>query len=182
MNSVYIAMSIDGYIATAGDPVSWLDEYNEVIASQPESYFAKRYASYYETVSTVVQGKTTYDVLQGFDIPYPYTDKPNYILTRHPQQSSESYLHFVTISEFLDLQLEGKTWIVGGGMIIKELLEQDAIDELIITVMPIVLGQGTRLFPRAQSMRQHYHLYQTYSEGDIVELTYRRVKDDSTEK
>lgn len=176
MNSVYIAMSIDGFIADKNDGISWLDSFNEIMANDQSSYFATRYEEYYKTIDNVVLGYNTYNVISNLGVAYPYQDKPNYILTRRVFENKDN-LTFLNIEEFTKLNLAGKNWVVGGGIIIKQLLDLNIIDEMIITIMPVILGQGIPLFVNGNTiLTTLFDLTNVHSENNIVELTYQKKK------
>ncbi|MGL5041519.1 MAG: dihydrofolate reductase family protein [Culicoidibacterales bacterium] len=174
MLSVYIAMSLDGFIASADHSVSFLDQFNELIISKPQSYFATSYDNYYKTVDQIVLGSKTYDAILGFDIPYPYAQKQTYVITKQTYKQN-NMLTTLALDAFTSLNLPGKTWVVGGGQLISTLLAANLIDELIITIMPVILGDGIRLFPTNPTMAPaNFTLIDTKMATGLVELTYIR--------
>lgn len=173
--SVYIAVSLDGFIATNDQGVNWLDQYNGLFEAHPESYFAKRYESYYNSIDSVIIGYNTYASIMRLTDDYPYKDKRNYLITRNQRN-----FPYGEIKNYEDLAAMkktgvGKVWIVGGGQLISAMLADDMIDELILTVMPVTLGSGVRLFTDNQEEHlQRFQLKNVTNDLGIVEMTYER--------
>jgi dihydrofolate reductase len=92
---LYIACSFDHFIARANGDVSWLElpEY----AIKGEDY---GYADFYDSIDTTIMGNTTYKIIKGFDIPFPYKDKKNYVF------SIQMHQHWI----FLWFPFIFKTW------------------------------------------------------------------------
>lgn len=145
-NSVFIATSIDGYIADKEGGVDWLHSipnpdgidmgYNDFIADK----------------DAIVMGRATFETVCGFDIDWPYTI-PVYVLSSSLNQIPQKYqgnafLLKGTIPEVLaQIHSRGhKNLYIDGGKTIQGFLTEDLIDELIITVIPVLLGAGIPLF------------------------------------
>lgn len=143
---LYSAASLDSYIARQGGDVSWLDEVNH---PEGEDY---GYQEFYDTVDTLIMGMSTYQFVLGMDIPWPYSGKRTIVLTRgNTSQSPYEEVEFWNeeIPEKVARLKEeaGKDiWLVGGGKINSLMLNQGLIDELHVTIIPIILGRGIRLF------------------------------------
>ncbi|MFF5993738.1 dihydrofolate reductase family protein [Lysinibacillus sp. KU-BSD001] len=141
---MFIAQSLDGYIATKEEALQWLMEV--------EGEGDNGYGSFYETIDTVVMGRKTYDwVMAEMNGEYPYPNKPGYVFTsQHHLPSEDVTFTNEDINAFVERlkSQEGKDiWIVGGGQLIAKFLEAHAIDEMIVTVAPVLLGEGIPLFP-----------------------------------
>ncbi|SFK69060.1 Dihydrofolate reductase [Marinilactibacillus piezotolerans] len=148
---LFIAMSLDGYIARKNGAIDWLD----TSIDHPVEDFS--YENFYSTIDTVIMGRTTYDQVINELSPdlYPYKDIQSYVLTSRPAQPKK-HVKFITedISELiLRLKREaGKDiWIVGGHSIIKPLLQLNMINEFKITIIPTLLGNGIPLFDSFQN-------------------------------
>lgn len=142
---LYISMSLDGYLATKDDDLSWLS----IAEKEGEDY---GYAEFNKTIDTYIIGRKTYDVvlsLTGGE--FPQGKQHNcYVLTRTPKESENGVTFYTgdipTLIDELKKE-EGKNiYCDGGGEVVKLLMEENLIDEYIISVMPIVLGDGKRLF------------------------------------
>lgn len=164
----FIATSLDGYIAGPAGEIDWL------FTDQDYGY-----TRFYATVDTVVMGRKTYDLCLTFE-EYPYPDIPNYVWSR-TRRGKDEHTTFVSgdIAECLKglKQQEGKTiWLVGGSALVGEAIRHDLLDELIVSVHPLVLGDGVPLFPHGLPKTQ-FQLIQSepFSTG-LVQLTYRRAR------
>ncbi|MGL4696706.1 dihydrofolate reductase family protein [Enterococcus larvae] len=144
---LYIAASLDGYIAEADGSIDFL---TGDTSSEVEAFDS--YAQLLERIDTVVLGRTTYDQLVNELSPdqYPYEDKISYIITHRPKAGTDQLIFTEEQPEQLIQRLkqeEGKDiWIVGGSQIIAPLIANNLIDEYVITTIPIILGKGIPLF------------------------------------
>mgnify|MGYP001164636366 CR=1 FL=1 len=140
---VYIATSLDGYIATDKDSLEWL--------FKVEGEGDNGYSEFYDTIDTVVLGRRTYDWIRNFEEEnFPYANKKCYVFTRTPYVADENveFIHG-DISKFISsLKMEaGKNiWIVGGGEIISQCVKEKLVDEFILFVAPTLIGKGISLF------------------------------------
>ena len=169
---LYIAMSLDGYIADREGNVDWLSG----DGSDPEN--CGSYPEFSSTVDTVILGHTTYRqiITQLSPDSWPYEGMQSYVLTHHKQEDS-SEIHFVDMpaSELLNKlkQQEGKDiWLCGGADIIDQALKANLVDELTISVLPTLLGDGIRLF-RTNETPKSLTLISHRSYNGIVDLVYR---------
>ncbi len=159
---LYIATSLDGFIARKNGSVDWLAKYE----NSGEDY---GYEEFLDSVGTVVLGNTTY---QQFKAPYP--NKTCYVFSRKNMGKKEN-ITFVNTSarEFLNsLDDDEKIWLVGGADIIKEFLKNNLIEDFIITVIPTVLGEGIPLFEEGCGEHQlELQNIKKYDTG-VVQLFY----------
>lgn len=139
---LYIAMSIDGYIAKEDGDIGWLS----IVDSPPEDY---GYEDFVKNIDTVIMGRKAYEKVLSFGIEFPHKGRKCYVLSRTKTGSDENVEYFTNIEGLIsDLQSRsGKDIFVDGGAeIVNELLRFEMIDEVIISVIPILLGNGIRLF------------------------------------
>lgn len=170
---LYIAASIDGYIADIEGGLDWLSEYP--ITSE----LNYGYDEFFDSVDTVILGGRTYRDILNMDVIYPYKDKISYIITRNKTNNPKENIHFIseniteTVSELK--KQEGKAiWLVGGGEIIAMLLDNDLIDEMIITTIPMILGSGIPLFPNT-SKESAWQLQNTHSYcNNVLQVEYHK--------
>ena len=140
---LYIATSLDGYIAKPNDDLSFLS----IVEQEGQDY---GYADFVKTVDTVIVGRKTYDkvISMGFD--FPHADKDAYIITRTLRPTIGSVKFYSGDLKTLVGKLKtgsGKNiYCDGGAEIVNELLKDNLIDEFIISVIPILVGNGTKLF------------------------------------
>lgn len=142
---LYIAASIDRYIAQNDGDLDWLMKY----PVNAETNYG--YDVFFESIDTVIMGGRTYQDILNMDVIWPYMDKTTYVISRNHQDSKCS-IHFITeniVETIAELRNnEGRDiWLVGGGEIISMFLGQSLIDEMIITTIPVILGNGIPLFP-----------------------------------
>ena len=167
---LYIATSLDGYIAKPNDDLDFLN----IVQKEGEDY---GYSAFISTVDTVIVGRKTYDwVLKQTD--FPHADKNTYIITRTERTSVGRTTFYTGNLKELVSQLKsekGETiFCDGGAEIVNELLNDQLIDEWIISVIPILVGNGTRLFKDGRSEQQLELIsIQSYDTG-LVQLHYRR--------
>lgn len=112
-------------------------------------------------------GWLNYRDILNMDVIYPYRDKYHIIITRNKMKNSKENIHFISdniIETLSDIKKQkGKDiWLVGGGEIISILLDNDLIDEMIITLIPIILGLGIPLFPNT-AKESTWKLHNTHS-------------------
>ncbi|MGD9381418.1 MAG: dihydrofolate reductase family protein [Candidatus Thorarchaeota archaeon] len=144
-NYVYIATSLDGFIATSNGGLDWLDE----IPNPEESDFG--YAEFMSGIDAIVMGRKTFEKVLTFDF-WPY-DKPVYVPSSSKvdvPKKLEDKVKTVTGNpkELVDQLKEfgHQNLYVDGGITIQGFLEEDLIDEMIITRVPVLLGNGIPLF------------------------------------
>ena len=163
----FIAASLDGYIAGPAGEIDWL--FND------QDY---GYTHFYAGVDTVVMGRKTYDLCLTFG-EYPYPDIPNYVWSR-TCRGKDAHASFVSgdIAQALtELKAqEGKAiWLVGGSALVGEAVKHDLLDKLILSVHPVVLGDGVPLFPRGLPKRQFQLVSSKPFYTGLVQLTYHRT-------
>lgn len=140
---LFIAQSLDGYIATKDDSLEWL--------FRVEGEGDNGYSEFYETIDTILMGKRTYDwIMKHENGQFPYQDKNCYVFSRSPFEDTDE-VKFVNedIVSFINnlKKEEGKNiWIVGGGELLLPFFKGKLVDELIVTVAPTIIGEGIPLF------------------------------------
>ena len=140
--SVFLGISIDGCIAGENGDLSWLAEL------APDSPEATGYAALMAQVDTLLIGRSTYDAVLGFE-PWPYAGKRVVVLShrdftpRHGEQRREGSVREVLAA----LAAEGCRHVyLDGGAVIRAGLREGVIDSVTLSVLPVVLGKGVRLF------------------------------------
>lgn len=143
--SLFIAMSLDGYIAKPNNDLSFL----KLVEKEGEDY---GYAQFTEMIDTIIIGRKTYDyVIDAIgDSHYDNGERDVYVITRTPRPSTGRTTFYTGSLSDLVHQLKSQNgkniYCDGGAEIINELLKLDLIDEFIISIIPILLGGGVRLF------------------------------------
>lgn len=173
---LYIATSIDHYIAKKDGDTTWLHSPELTIENEDYGYQALM-----DSIDTTLMGNKTYEQIMSFDIPFPYPNTTNYVFTRNKEKKDTKQVTFVreNIEAFVkELKAkEGKDiWLIGGGQINTILINSGLVDELILSLIPIVLGEGIPLF--SQEMKTKKLLLNTskvYTSG-LVQLKYSLLR------
>ena len=140
---LYIAASLDGYIADSKGSVAWLDPFND------QEY---GYAAYLESMPVMVLGRSTFDQAIGF-VADPYPGKRVIVMTHRPlatqtPANAETYAGPARgLAESLFKEGVETYGLVGGGDVNRQFLQEGLLDVLDLFIMPIMLGSGTPLFP-----------------------------------
>ena len=173
MNTVYIAASIDGYIATKSGGLDWL---HELPNPDNDDY---GYAEFMNNIDALVMGRNTFEKVLGFGT-WHYDKKVFVVsssLTEVPVElSGKVELITGSLSAVLsEIKSQGyENLYIDGGMLIQSFLAEDLIDELIITRIPILLGEGIPLFGElSQPLKFIPKETKTYSNA-LVQSCYRR--------
>ncbi len=166
---LYIAESLDGFVATKDESVAWLDPYND-----PKIGYG--YKDFIETIDTVVQGNTTYQQFKP-----KYEGKNSYVFTSSPEKYSEEGVTFVkgSPSEFiknLDEKSHHNIWLVGGPKLLADFLNEGQVDEIIIFIMPVLLNEGIRLFNCVERQPQLIFTDLKSYENGVVKMHYKLSK------
>lgn len=175
-NSVYIATSLDGYIADAEGSVGFLDTF-----PFPEGD-DMGYAAFMSNVDALLMGRKTFETVMGFGVEWPYS-KPVFVwsqtLSAIPAHL-ESRVRLVAgdVHEVLhDIHAQGFNRLyIDGGQVIQSFLREDLIDEMTLTTIPVVLGSGTPLFGKTNDMLKFRCVHSsTYTNG-LVQCRYVRLR------
>lgn len=164
---LFIASSVDGYIAGPKGEIDWL------FSDQDYGY-----AEFFSGVDTVVMGRLTYEVSLSFG-EYPYPGRQGFVFSRTKAGTRDENISFVgeDPGPFVKKLKKGagkNIWLVGGAEIIQSCMIHDVIDELVISIHPIILGDGIPLFrgpfPQTGLILQNCRTFDT----GLVQLTYSR--------
>lgn len=172
--TLFIAVSVDGYIADRNHSVDWIKGQDENVELQDT------YTPFIQSIDTIIMGKRTYDQIVNTLSPneWPYQNQTTYVLTHSLDTQNTSNICF-TMSDPATLisqlkQTKGKNiWICGGADVVNQLLCIDLIDTFYLTTVPILLGGGIRLFDSSHNIR-NLHLERTTNYNGIIESVYSR--------
>jgi dihydrofolate reductase len=169
---LYITASLDGFIADENGGIDWLQ------GAEGEDY---GYAQFYAGIGAVLMGSKTYEQVIGFDIDFPYADKPCYVFTSHANlPKAADTVEFVADDPagFVRRLVDGPgkpLWACGGARLITALWNHGLIDEVDLFVQPVVLGAGIPLLLSEHAQRRLALRSARGMAGDLVELRYSVV-------
>lgn len=175
-NKVFIATSMDGYIADKKGGIEWLDSIPEI------NSIDSGYAAFTADIDALVMGRSTFETVLGFGIDWPYT-KPVYVASQSMTDIPDGYIDKIqivkgTLTEILAaIHKQGHHKLyIDGGRLIQSFLQEDLLDELVITIIPVLLGDGIPLFG-ALSQMLHFECVETkHFLGKIVQNRYVRQR------
>lgn len=175
----YVASTIDGFIATADDDLGWLLQFDD--AGEGSDSVNASYNSFFAGVGCLAMGGTTYRwLLKNMPDPWPYPDMPCWVFT-HREYSAPKGADITFVrgpaAEFADdlmTAAAGKNvWLMGGGDLVSQFADAGFLDELIVSVIPVVLGDGKRLLPVKGPTAPLELVSARTVAGSIVELHYK---------
>lgn len=172
---VFIATSLDGFIARLDGSLDWLPQ-AEAETELTEDY---GYQAFIESIAGVVIGRNTYEQVKDFS-PWPYGSLPVVVLSHRPLELSEGLANTVTLmaetpGQVVEhLRRQGLTNIyIDGGKVIQQFLAAGLVTDLILSRIPILLGQGIPLFgPLPEDIVLAHVKTQSYATG-LVQSHYR---------
>ena len=179
---LYVASSLDGYIARPDGAVDWLDEVPEQGDGQedvPADDYG--YGEFLAGVGVVMMGRVTYEQLLSFDVDYPYPGTEGYVFSRTRAGGQDENVQFVDGADIpglisrLKASSDKNIWLVGGGQLVQEFLKLHLIDRIELFILPIILGEGIPLFP-PPTPEISLSLVAIRSHGNgMAQLTYGRA-------
>ncbi|XXF78025.1 dihydrofolate reductase family protein [Myxococcaceae bacterium GXIMD 01537] len=166
---VFLAASLDGFIARTNGAIDWL----AIVDRAGEDYGIK---AFYDSVDTLVMGRKTYDSALSFDA-WPYKGMRCVVITSDTSKASrhgEEFFAGDLAMLFERLGAEGTQRIyVDGGTVIAQALKAHLVDEVTVSIIPILLGEGTALAPRiGQDVLLELVEHRAFESG-LVQLKYR---------
>lgn len=167
---VFIACSLDGFIAGPGHDLSWLPQ------PEPggEDY---GFAQFMGETGAMLMGRATYDVVEGFEGEWFYGDMPIFVVTSRPLEPKMPTVQAISGAP-VDLVAQVQEQIgdagiyVDGGTLIRSLLDAGLVDQLIVTIVPVILGAGSPLFAGAVRRHELELLHAQAYETGLVQLRY----------
>ena len=170
---LYIACSLDGYITAPGDNLDFLD----MVDSEGEDY---GYFRFYKTVDTIIMGRRTFDWVTRVISGLPHPDKKTFIITRTERPAiGKTSFYTGPLKELVESLKHKKgrnIYCDGGAEIVNELLKHNLIDEIILSIIPVILGDGISLFNSDNKQKKlKLKNSQSYSSG-LVQVHYEVLK------
>lgn len=167
--SVFIASSVDGYIATNDDKLDWLTS----AGAEGEDYGYDRFIA---TVDAVAMGRGTFNYIEDFPTPL-YDGRPLYVFTHNPPTGREDVIFWqkspLEALAYWNEQGYSRVYI-DGGQVISSFLAEGLIDDMLLTKVPLLLGDGKPLFnPIARRTDLELVNVESFPSG-MLNMTYRR--------
>ena len=179
---VYVGTSLDGFIARPDGGIDWLDlpEPESDSEGPAEDY---GWAEFIATIDAMVMGRATFELLLGLDT-WHYGEIPVTVLSRTLEAVPEHLAGKARVSSLgphevlAELAGQGARRVyVDGGRAVQSFLALDLIDELVVTRLPILIGEGIPLFgPLDGDLRWEHRSTRVYEAGGLVKSTYRRAR------
>ncbi len=170
---LYLAVSIDGYLARTNGSVDWL------FGQDPQMQSDKSYESFIKGVDTVVMGWNTYRqvVTELSPNEWPYQGLAAYVIT-HRDIPAQQRIFFTgenpgTLIRRIRQQKGKDIWICGGAQIVRQLIQEDLVDKFCLSIIPVILGNGIPLFEKMERDIR-LRLVRTKVDNGIVELLYEK--------
>jgi len=177
--TIHMVSSLDGFIAKKDNSVSWFDTsdyYEKGVTEQNTEEFLK-------TIDCYVMGAKTYELALELSKSYGwvYGDKPTIVLTNRVLPNDRQNIEFYSgeLNKLIEERLKPNyknVWVVGGSALTKDFIRLKLADEIRVSILPIILGDGLPFFDHI-GHEQPLHLKDTtaYKTG-IVELCYEIIK------
>jgi dihydrofolate reductase len=153
----YCAATLDGFIADEQDGLDWLTGYRPPDPPPDLKRDTSSYDEFYAGVGALIMGSATYEWILENASDWPYPGKPTWVLSSRelPQPEGDADVRVVDASvdelrdELTAAAGENNLWIVGGGPVASQFAEAGFLDDVIVTLVPVILGRGKPLFERA---------------------------------
>ena len=172
--SVYIATSLDGFIAKENGELDWLDAANATVPKGEDC----GYQAFMDSVDALVMGRNTYEKVLSFGR-WPYGEKPVFVLSRQgvniPHDLAKVLSHSSETPTDISKRLEQeghRRLYIDGGLTIQRFLTEGLINDLTITIIPIVLGRGIPLFGEVPTDLPLTHVTTKSFDFGFVQLSY----------
>jgi dihydrofolate reductase len=166
---LFIAASLDGFIAKPNDDLEFLS----IVEEEGQDY---GYFEFVNSIDTVIMGRRTYDWVMNQVSEFPHANKKTYIITRYPKPDIGNVKFYTGDLKELLLQLkkeEGRNIFIDGGSEIANLLMKERlIDEYIISIIPVLVGDGIRLFKEGMPEQRLKLISTKFFPKGLVQLHY----------
>lgn len=166
----YIAASLDGFIADSDGGVDWLEPFQ----GGDDDY---GYEEFFDALGAIVVGASTYEQIPELG-GWPYGDVPAWVFTHrdlpqfHGANATFTSGDVAAVTRQIRREVDGNVWLVGGADLVRQFVDAHVLDELILFVVPVLLGAGIPLF--GKTARTDLELVEANARGmGLAELRYR---------
>jgi dihydrofolate reductase len=175
--TIHMVSSLDGFIGRKDKDISWMqsnDSYEDGITLTKEYI-----ADYLDSIDCYVMGSQTYG--HAIELGWPYGNKPVFVMTHRKLTTSRETVsfHYGNLKNIINNLVKPRyrnIWMVGGSKLTKEFLRLNLADEIIVSMMPIILGNGILFFDYInKEQKLHLKSLRAYKDG-MVELCYEILK------
>jgi dihydrofolate reductase len=171
--TLHMVSSLDGFIAKNDGGVAWLDA-NGSVYEPGVSISEEEAAAFVKAIDCYVLGSRTYQT--ALELGWPYGNTPAVVVTNREFSQASQSVEFYSgdLKTLIDTKLAPRfrnIWVVGGAMLCQRFLELGLVDEIRLTIAPVLLGDGLRLFGHLTETRWDLKDVIAYKNG-FVELTY----------
>lgn len=147
----YGCITLDGYLADKNHHLDWLYQSGTIEETD--------YENFYKSMDITIMGKKTYDEIEHIEnISNIYSTTKNYVFTHTENLSVETFIPVNDdVVEFVKrIEKNKNIWIVGGNTILAPLLNNNMVDNMIIQIAPVLLGDGIPLFTQKEDLKEFY--------------------------
>ncbi len=172
--TLHMVSSLDGFIAKPDNSVSWMDSPASVYEAGV-SISEEEVATFLKSVDCYVMGSRTYE--HALELGWPYGDTPVVVVTGREWPPARNSVEFYSgdLKTLVDVKLAARyrnIWLVGGAMLCQRFLELGLVDEIRLTVAPVLLGEGLRLFDGSLTEERWKLKNVVAYKNGFVELSY----------
>ena len=172
---LYIATSLDGYIARKDGSLDWL------FALSNPNQIDHGYGELLSNIGSTIMGKNTYNDILSFGVDWPYSELNSYVVTTDKEfktSTPNTYTVNTYLPDFIkDLQKKNTKdmWLIGGGQLIASFLEHNLLDRMILSLIPKTIGEGIPLFPEIKKETNwNVNKVERFETG-VVNISYDRT-------
>ena len=153
--TLHMVTSLDGFIAKKDNSVSWLNDTGSIYEAGV-SISEGEVATFLKGIDCYVMGSRTYE--HALELGWPYGDTPTVVVTGREWPPARKSVEFYSgdLKTLVDVKLAPRyrnIWLVGGAMLCRRFLELGLVDEIKLTIAPVLLGEGLRLFSGSRRRR-----------------------------
>ena len=168
---LFIACSLDGYIARPDGDIEWLSK----VERKDEDY---GYSKFIESIDAIAMGSNTYRQVLGFG-EWPYEGKTTFVFSKsrlHTDRPDILFMPDSLESSILNMEARGfdNIWLMGGGELISSFYRSGLIDEYMISIVPFILGKGIRLFGDTEKEADLKLVSSKKYDSGLVQVHYKK--------